>query len=156
MDSKVSNNTFKVYYNDGEEIIVKPVSWKQLEDVEKLCQEIFIQLVEVDGSCGQLFRASNRKFWSNAEKLAAMLPVVGQEQPGIELDKIDEIDQLTRIFITVSDKRHPETGGIYSPPGEQLPPSEIYRINSLDFFLALNQAQKTFQKRTLRKTKNSK
>jgi hypothetical protein len=138
--STLALNTFKVIYSDGEEIIVKPVPWKLLEDVETLTKEIIILLLEVDGRQGELYKLSNTKFWGYAKKLAAMMPVVGQDTPGIDLDRIDDADQLTRIFITTSEKRHPATGGIYNPEGESIAASDIYRINSLDFFSLVQKA----------------
>lgn len=142
---QLAKNTFKVFYNDGSEVIVKPVSWRLLEDVELLTQEIFVLLLEQDGNFGELFKPNNRKFWEFAGKLAEIMPVVGQTSPGIDLNKIDDLDQLVRIFITTSDKRHPVTGGLYAENGQGLPPSEIYRINSLNFFTMLEKAQETLR-----------
>lgn len=160
METKLATNTFKVKYSDGEEIIVKPSSWKSLEDIEILQRDIVKQLAENDGAFGEMLKVSNKRFWGNAEKIAAMLPVVGQTKKGIDLEKIDSIDDIVRIFITASSNRHPETGGIYIEPGGTLAPGDVCRINGLNFTKLLREVQKELlptptpakKKRTTKKT----
>lgn len=135
----LASNTFKVEYCDGTEAIVKPSSWKDLEDIEILQKELIKQLVDKDGAIGSLLKGSNKKFWGTCEKLASLLNVVGEPEKGIDLNKIEDVDQIVRIFITTSQKRHPETGGIYTEAGEPLERSEVCRINGLDFLDLLNE-----------------
>ena len=67
--------TFTVKLEDNTEILIKQASWKNLEDIEFLQLEILKAAYDAKFSLGTLFRGSNKRFWDNAKKLAALLPV---------------------------------------------------------------------------------
>jgi len=151
----LSNSTFKVEYSDPEEtVIVKPSSWKVLEDIEYLQKEIIYLLAEVDGAFGDLLRPSNTEFWGHVRKMAALLPIVGQEKPGLDVDRIEDAEDIIRIFITTSKQRDPQFGSVFVEGGTPLLPGEVSRINSLNFTKILNHTQERLmapQKTTTRR-----
>jgi hypothetical protein len=135
-----TSSTFVVTYEDGSNDIVAPVSWKTLDQVERLQYEILQAAHEVNFSLGNLFKASNKRFWSNAKKLAALLPVDGNEKPGFDPEKIDSMDELCRIFVSTTTGRMNLTGSVWGE-GETLEPSEICRIHHLNFIQLLIQIE---------------
>lgn len=147
--------TFKVTYEDQTTDIIKPCSWKQLEDVEILCFEILQEAYRVNFSLGSLFKPSNKNFWENAKKLAALLPVVGKQEKGFDPERIDSMDELCRIFVSASEHRHELTGSVWGKD-DTLKPSEICRIHQINFFelLLKCQDQKT-QTKTTKSVKRS-
>lgn len=121
---------------------------------ELLQKDLIKQLVAKDGNLGSLLKGTNKEFWGTCFKLAGLLKVVGVDEKGIDLERIDDIDQIVRIFITTTTKRHPDTGGIYTEAGESLERSEICRVNSLDFMALLSEiVQETAKKKTTRVSK---
>lgn len=139
-----NNPTFLVNYEDGTSDIIKPVSWKFLDEVEALQLEILKAAYEVNFSLSNLFRPKNVKFWDNAKKLANLLPVVGQDEKGFDPERIDSMDELCRIFVSTSEYRKPETGSVWNS-GELLEPSEICRIHHLNFIDLLLTVEKQIQ-----------
>ena len=125
--------TFTVTLDGGKQILIKPVSWKNLEDVELLQLEIVKAAYDAKFSLATLFKASNRQFWDNAIKLASLLPVVGQKELGFDPEKIDDIDELCRVFVSASTARQIETGSVIPDGYSVLAPSEVSRINALNF-----------------------
>jgi hypothetical protein len=132
----MQQSTFVINYEDGTNDIIKPVSWKKLDEVELLQYEILKAAYEVNFSLSALFKPSNKQFWNNAKKLAKLLPVVGQDKPGFNPEKIDSMDELCRIFVSTSPGRMNMTGAVW---GEEsaLQPSEISRIHHLNFIQLL-------------------
>jgi len=133
--------TFTVNFADGSQILVKPVSWALLEDVELLQLEIVKAAYEAKFSLGTLFRASNKQFWDNAIKLAALLPVVGQKEPGFDPRNIEDLDELCRIFVSASTSRQLETGSVIPDGDNVLAPSEIARTANINFIGLLIQME---------------
>ena len=139
-----NNPTFIVNYEDGTSDIIKPVSWKYLDEVESLQLEILKAAYDVTFSLSSLFRPSNVKFWDNAKKLASILPVIGKDEKGFDPEKIDSMDELCRIFVSTSEYRKPETGSVWNND-QLLDPSEICRIHHLNFINLLLTAEKQIQ-----------
>lgn len=146
--SNLTTKTFVVTYEDGSKDMVKPVSWKALEDLQLLQYNILENAAKCGGSVGDILNPSNKDFWNSATKLAKLLPVVGNEEKGIDLDKIEDMDLLVKIFITNTTYRDPESGFIAPDPKDStLRPSEISRINGLNFFKLLMKIQTEIQER---------
>lgn len=129
--------TFTVTLEDGKQILIKPVSWKHLEDLELLQLEIVKAAYDAKFSLATLFKASNRQFWDNAIKLASLLPVVGQKEPGFDAEKIDDLDELCRVFVSASVSRQLETGSVIPDGDNVLAPSEIARTANINFLQLL-------------------
>jgi hypothetical protein len=125
--------SFVVNYFDGKKDFVKAVPWKDLKDVQTLQIEILKFTVLADGHLGDLWCSDNKSFWEVVSQLSKLMPVVGRENRGINPFLIRDVDELTRIFISIETKRHNTTGGLYTEKDEELLPSEIARINSLNF-----------------------
>lgn len=144
---KLGIKTFIVQYEDGSKVIVKPVSWKSLQDVQILQYNILENTANNGGSPGDLLNPDNNDFWDSAKALAKLMPVVGQEEKGIDLDRIEDMDEILKIFVTNSTYRDPESGFIQPGPDENtLKPSEISRINGINFFKLLIKIQTELQK----------
>lgn len=144
---KLGIKTFVVTYEDGSKDIVKPVSWKNLDDVQILQYNILEASANCGGSPGDLFKRSHTEFWEPARKLAALMPVVGKEEKGINVDKIEDCEQLIDIFITATKDRDEATGYIIPGPEGVLKPSAISRINGINFLKLLMQMQQAIQKK---------
>jgi len=94
-------NNFEITYSDGTVALVKRVKRSQLKDLITLQQQLFHYFIKHDLSVGSVI--SNDAAWSVLEKIASLLPVVGEKEEtvGIKLDLIeDDIDQLKNIFFT--------------------------------------------------------
>jgi len=148
---KLASNTFSLTYTTGETVLGKPSSFRDLEDIEVLQKEIVRLLASCDGCLADLVSLKNKEFWGHVEKLAALIPVVGQKEKGIKLDLIDDVDDILRIFVTCSNKRDPETGALFLEAGEKLERSEVCRINSLNFFRMLREVQLEIQQQDIQK-----
>ena len=145
--------TFTVKLEDNTELLIKQASWKNLEDIEVLQLEILKTAYDAKFSLGTLFRGSNKRFWDNAKKLAALLPVVGQDELGFDPEKIEDLDELCRVFISTSTARINETGSVTSEGKEILQPSEISRIHDLNFLNLLIQIEEEIQKEATKTNK---
>lgn len=133
--------TFDIKYSSGEVVTVKPVPWAKLDDVCILQQNIIKCLLDSEGAVGSLLRPSNTEVWGYIKKLAALLPVVGVNEPGIDLNQIEELDEVVRIFVTLTEDYN-EYGLLSPPTGEPLRPSLIGDIHSLNFYSLMLQARK--------------
>lgn len=147
-----NNPTFLVNYEDGTSDIIKPVSWRYLDEVEALQLEILKAAYDVTFSLSNLFRPSNVKFWDNAKKLASILPVIGKDEKGFDPERIDSMDELCRIFVSTSTYRKAETGSVWNND-QLLDPSEICRIHHLNFINLLLTAEKQLQTNQEEQTK---
>lgn len=138
---KIGIKTFVIEYEDGSKDIVKPVSWKYLDDVQILQYQILEVSAQCGGSPGDLFNPTNKDFWEPAKKMASLMPIVGKEEKGFDIDKIEDCETLIDIFITTTKERDPETGFII--PGNEgvLLPSLISRINGINFLRLLAKIQ---------------
>lgn len=131
MKSKLTLNTFTVSYQDGREVICKPVPWAKLDDLTILLEQIAEEVIEKDGFIGDLIRPSNSKFWNAAHSIAGMTPLVGSGE-FLDLNLVEGIDDIIRILVTMEPNRHESTGGLYSGDKGWIP-GEIARINSINF-----------------------
>lgn len=127
----LGQNTFIVTYSDESSEIVKPVSWKILEDVEELQYQLIQTFYYNDLYIGSTIRKKNVDFWDNAKKLAAIMPIVGKEDPGFNPENIDDPDMLCRIFLTASLEKN-KMGQIEATKNPLLP-SDISKINNINF-----------------------
>lgn len=148
--------TFVLKLRDDSELLIKQASWKNLEDIELLQLEVLKAAYEAKFSLGTLFRGSNKQFWDNAKKLAALLPVVGQPELGFDPEQIDDLDELCRVFISTSTGRVKETGSVTSEGKEILQPSEISRIHDLNFLNLLIQIEEAIQEEKTETTTTTK
>lgn len=138
---KLGVKTFSVTYEDESTDLVKPVSWKKLEDIKILQYQILQNSASLGGCVGDLLSSSNKDFWEPANRLSKLMPVVGKDS-GIQLDKIEDPDEIIEIFVTSTTHRDEETG--YITPGTEgfLLPSRISRVNGLNFLGLLMKVQK--------------
>lgn len=148
---KLGIKTFTVQYEDDTKDIIKPVSWRSLDDVQILQYEILEACRKSDGSIGDLLNPKNTDFWDPATKLAALMPTVGSSSQGIKIDKIEDCELLIDIFVTTTKTRDPETGFI-SPGESVLLPSLISRINGVNFLRLLLEMQKSQMKKMAKST----
>lgn len=138
--SNKSHNTFVVEYADETKEIAKPVSWSKLEDVELLQLAILENAYENNFSLGSIFKKSNNIFWDNAKKLAKLIPIVGNDKPGFDPTKIEDMDHLCSIFISTTPGRNYKIGAI--DVGEDtIEPSLICKIHYLNFIQLLVQVE---------------
>lgn len=106
--------TFDVIYWDAEDqpskiIAVRPVPFRGkkggLNDVINLQEKLLKDFVEHDGRLAGLL--SNNSTWDTMTRLASLLPVVGEEAVGFDIEAIaqqNDIAQLGRIFFSESIK----------------------------------------------------
>lgn len=133
---------FVIEYADGTKEIAKAVSWIQLDDVETLQLAILENAYEKNFSLGSIFRKSNNGFWDNAKKLAGLIPIVGNEEPGFDPTKIEDMDHLFSIFISTTQGRNYKAGSI--DVGEStIEPSLICKIHYLNFIQLLVQIEES-------------
>ena len=142
---KLGIKTFVVTYEDSTKEIVKPVSWKFLDDVQILQYSILEASAATGGSIAELLNHKNSDFWEPATKLAALMPIVGKDEKGINLDKIEDCEELIRIFVTTTTHRDQDTGLISPGPEGFLLPSEISKINGVNFLRLLTRIQQKIQ-----------
>ena len=122
--SALTNKSFKVTYSDGEVVHVKRVARNKLSDLMVLQQELLVDFMKHNAAIGVMVQ--DKKIWSTMVKAAAMLPVVGQDKPGIDLTRIeDDFEQLCRIFFTES---MDETGEL-----DNFRPSLISKLHHFDY-----------------------
>lgn len=141
-DTSKSTRQFSVTYVSGATIIVKPVPWAKLDDLHSLQSVILDKLFDSGGAVGELLRPTNEGFWDAVRKIAAMCPVVGQKDPGLDLEKIESIEDILRIFVTTTSEVAEDSGWLTST-SSRLEPSEVSRINGLNFFnLVVETAQR--------------
>ncbi len=146
---KLGIRTFIVKFNDGSKEVIKPVPWKDLDDVQILQYQILQATANAGGSPGDILNPKNKDFWNPAKKLAKLMPVVGSEEKGIDLNKIDDCETLLEIFVTTTSNRDPETGFITPPTDKSnLEPSLISRINGINFIRLLIQVAQESQKKS--------
>lgn len=136
-------NTFVINYADGTSAVAKPVPWSRLEDLEILQLKILEDAYEKQFCLGAIFRSSNSNFWSHAEQLAKLIPIVGNDYPGFDLTKITDADELCRIFLTSTPHRNYKTGMVDLGGESILEPSLICKIHFLNFIALLVQAEQT-------------
>lgn len=136
MLTKPQEKTFVITYSTGEQIHVKRVSAAKLEDISTLLQNLFEKFLgyyDYSLNCiGDTL--GDPACWGYIKAISAMLPVVGQEKPGINLDLLSEdYEQLMQIFFTQSVDL--EQGAIELPPENQvLKPSLIAQLYGQNFF----------------------
>lgn len=135
---------FEVHYRDEsgdivETVLVKRVKRAQLADLITLQQQLLQEFLRVNGAVGAAI--ASPVAWSVITKIAALLPVVGQEKPGLDLSPIeDDTEQLGRIFFTESAYTE------LIEEGAQIKPSLISGLNSLDYRGDLGKAIETLRK----------
>lgn len=149
---RIAFPTFEVVYWDekGEEketIIVRPVALNKLEEVKKLQEILIAEYVNYDGCLGSLL--SDKSVFETMQKLASMLPVVGKEVKGFDLQSLydfGDMIQLGQIFFSESIDENMRSQGIKTDKVTERPiyhfpehrynptPSAIARIHDLPFF----------------------
>lgn len=97
---------FNVEYKDNSGNIinvdkVKRVKRKHLKDLTILQEDLVYQFLFYNAAVGDII--AEEKNWNTLVKICKMLPVVGREELGIDINKIeDDMVQLTHIFFTES------------------------------------------------------
>lgn len=139
---------FEITYNDGSVDKVKRVSRKQLQDLIILQQDLIEAFLKNNASVGSII--ADDAIWSSIEKLSNILPTVGNDTPGIKLEKLeDDLTQLTKIFFTESVD---ENGLPISPKNiqdEWYQPSLISKLHQLDYYGATQKAIKNLNPEAL-------
>ena len=144
--------TFEVAYWDekGEEkevIVVRPVPLNKLEEVRKLQEILITEYVNHDGCLGSLL--TDKSVFKTMQNLASMLPVVGKEVKGFDIQSLydfGDLVQLGQIFFSEAITENMKSQGIktdniterlvyHYPEHRYNPtPSAIARIHDLPFF----------------------
>ena len=154
MQKKLKFPTFEVTYwkAHGEEdktVIVRPAPFSKLQEIKTLQQKLIEAFEEKNGSLGELLADS--AVIANMKTLATMLPIVGKDKPGLDIDPLydsGDIVQLGQIFFSESVSHDMRSKGysqteidgrtmnLYNyPDHRQNPiPSAIARIHDLPFF----------------------
>jgi hypothetical protein len=142
--TKLGFQTFDLTYSDGSKDIVKPVSWKYLDDVQILQFQILQNCASKAGSPGDLLSPKNKDFWDSARKLADLMPLVGTEEKGIDIDRIEDMNEILEIFVTTTKQRDENTGFIIPEPKlGYLRPSRISKINGINFIRLLMEVKES-------------
>lgn len=136
-------DNFEIKYSSGRTDKVKRVPRKKLHDLIVLQQDLLYAFLKNNASVGSVI-ASNSN-WSTIEKIAKLLPVIGEEKPGINLDELeDDISQITSIFFTQS----VDENGMILNTDEGYKPSLIAELHQLDYYgNARDAAKKIYQER---------
>jgi len=138
--------TFEViYWGDNDELLktltIRPAPFKSkkggLSEVIHFQEKLLKDFVEHDGRLANLL--VNKSTWDNMVKLAAILPVVGQTEPGFDIEAIanaSDIAQLGRIFFSenITDNLEREkdaNGNLVNSP------SLIAKIHDINFSATL-------------------
>ncbi|NJN10037.1 MAG: hypothetical protein HC836_48495 [Richelia sp. RM2_1_2] len=167
-DKKRSYPSFDVTYWGSDDtpskiITVRPAPVRgksgSLKDVI-VNQEILIKsFVEHDGRLASLIIDSNT--WNAMERLAKMLPVVGQDKPGFDIEQIAEsgdIAQLGRIFFSENiaddlNRDRDSDGNIINSP------SLIAKIHDINFsatlYLMIREREEAQQKQRMEKLESN-
>lgn len=126
--------TIEVTYDSGETVKIKPVPWAKLDDLSELLKQALKQFF-MDGSLpGRAIAPNNRAMWAEIEKIVELLPLVGGGK--LDVKQIPEVDRIISLFLTTTDHRD-DDGAIVVPESERnvgLKPSEIAKLNGIDFF----------------------
>ena len=99
-------DTFDIKYKNSLGEVIKTdkigrVKRKQLKDLIVLQEELVYAFYKTNGGIGSIIADSS--YWNTMEKIAKMLPIIGEEKPGINLSSLEEdLSQLTTIFFTQS------------------------------------------------------
>lgn len=139
--------TFLVELESNKKLIIKPSSWQDLEDIQILQYKILETCWECNGSTGDIFNSNNKDFWESACDLAKLLPVVGKGKGFFNPREVEDIDELVRVFITNTIHRDESTGFITPGPDDFLLPSEISRVNGINFTRLLTNLLKNQEKK---------
>jgi hypothetical protein len=140
-------NEFEIVYKDRSGQVIKTdkvvrVKRNKLKDIISLQQDILFSFLQHNASIGSVI--ADNAVWSNIEKLSKLLPVIGEEKPGIDLSLIeDDIPQLLKIFITQSVS---EDGNLISGEEEVYKPSYISQLHQLDYYGSIRDAAKKLHK----------
>ncbi len=106
-----------------------------LKDVQILQEALIKEFVEFNGAIGSLL--AHDKVWDLICQLGAILPIVGRDKPGIDVEALaeaDDLPQLARIFFSESfddkgERETDETGAVVLAK-----PSLIAKLHGLDFY----------------------
>ncbi|ACC81150.1 hypothetical protein [Nostoc punctiforme] len=134
-----------IYWNENgdpsKKITVRPAPFKSkkggLSEVIHYQEKLLRDFVEHDGRLAHLL--VNKSTWENMVKLAAILPVVGQPEPGFDIEAIansSDLAQLGRIFFSENIKDNLErekdaNGNLVNDP------SLIAKIHDINFSATL-------------------
>lgn len=138
--------TFEViYWGENDESIktltVRPAPFKGkkggLSDVISFQEKLLRDFVEHDGRLASLL--CNKSTWETMTKLATILPVVGQTEPGFDIEAIansSDLAQLGRIFFSENikdnlDREKDADGNLVNSP------SLIAKIHDINFTTTL-------------------
>jgi hypothetical protein len=135
-------NNFEIQYQDENGEVIKidkvtRVKRQQLKDLIILQQDLLYAFLKCNASVGSLI--SNNVNWNNMEKIAKMLPVVGETKLGINLKAIeDDLSQLTKVFFTQSID---ENGSLINSE-DAYKPSLISELHQLDYYGDIKESAK--------------
>lgn len=119
--------------NDSGKVVktykVKRVKRSKLNDLIELQKDLLYSFIKSNASIGVLL--SDEAVWNTMETVAAMLPIMGQEKPGLPLFEIeDDYEQLRSIFFSQCDVIN---GVIKVDPDDGFIPSKIADLHQLDY-----------------------
>lgn len=143
-------NSFDIKYSDGSIDKVKRVKRDKLKDLIILQQEILYYFFKNQANIGATL--AELEAWNCIRKISKLLPVIGEEKLGINLDKLDEdndLEQIALIFITTAIQN--EDGGFLSvnehfDTSTWYEPSLISKLHQLNYKGDSGEALKKIQK----------
>ncbi|HEY9657683.1 MAG TPA: hypothetical protein V6C65_04400 [Allocoleopsis sp.] len=121
-----------VRYASEEVVLMRPVPPSKMEDLIDLQKNLLAAFMVHGGMLGEILRLSNTRVWEDLKKMASLIPLVGGGTLNVE--KIDDSEEICRIFFTTTQNIDEETGAILPPDDEPYSPSVIASLNGVNFW----------------------
>ncbi len=138
-----NSKKIKVIYESTQELkIIKPVTWKQLDDLTEYQKIILEEFLVSNGALGTLLRPSNKRFWSSVEKICEMLRT--ENDVKLNIDLIEDTLDIQKLFITANEEVD-LVEGYTIPIDNRYKPSYISVIHGLDFYQILRESIQKLQ-----------
>lgn len=145
MSIELSENSkrIKVTYESTQEMkIIRPVTWKQLDNLIEYQKVILEEFLIARGALGTLLRPSNKRFWSSVEKICEMLETENKEK--LNIDLIEDSLEIQKLFITANEEVDLVEGWTI-PSENRYKPSFVSVIHGLDFYQILSETIQKLQ-----------
>jgi hypothetical protein len=126
------NKTIIKFSNDEKLVLIKPASWKNLDNIIEYQKIILSDFLKKQGAIGSILAPSNTLFWNSIQNIFSLLNF-SQE---FSLNEISEIEDIQKLFITTNTEKDLVDGWIV-PEDNKFKPSLISVIHGLDFYLIL-------------------
>jgi hypothetical protein len=130
----------EVFYSSGEVVRIRAVPPSKIDDLIELQRSLLSAFFYHGGLLGELLRPSNEQVWADMRKLSALVPLVGQSGLFLDVDKVDDLEEICRVFFTTTTEVDPEVGSLV--PGEDVyMPSLIANLHGINFWDCLQEGR---------------